>query len=131
MTTYDDFQNMSYMERDAVKRLDMSRCDCRRMYLKGILRSAGSLQEVQLSDTVLDPSIKVDCMDGCGDNPSGGTFVDDYGVICWWGEGNTRSHAYENRVALQTPFAKATDRERRAHLGLHEDVKIRIVRHKK
>ena len=66
MTTYDDFQHMSYMERDAVTRLDMSRCDFRHMYVKGILRSAGSLQEVQLSDTVLDPSVKVDCMDGCG-----------------------------------------------------------------
>ena len=130
MTTYDEFRAMDYADRDKITCLDMSSCDCRRMYLKGILRSAGSLQEVQLSDTVLDPSIKVDCMDGYGDNPSGGTFVDDYGVICWWGEGNTPSHAYENRVALQTPFAKATDRERREYLGLHEGVKIRIVKHK-
>lgn len=125
MTTYDDFQNMSYIERDAVTHLDMSGCDFRHIYVYKTLRFAEHLQEVLLSDTVLDPAFQVNCMDG------GGTFVDDDGVLCRWGEGNTPSQAYENRVPVRTPFAKASDRERRAYLGLDDSVIVRFVRHKR
>ena len=104
--TYEAYRDMDCAERNAVTCLDMSGCDFRHIYVYKTLRFAENLQEVILSDTVLDP--------GGG----GGTFVDDDGVICWWGEGNTPSHAYENRVPVRTPFAKASDRERRAYLGL-------------
>ena len=125
--TYEAYRDMDYAERNAVTCLDMSGCDFRHIYVYKTLRFAEHLQEVILSDTVLDPAFQVNCMDG---GSGGGTFVDDDGVICWWGEDNTPSHAYENRVPVRTPFSMASDRERRAYLGLGEDVQIRIVKHK-
>lgn len=124
---YAEFMAMSDAEKAAVTVLDLSSCDFRTMNFLNLCQGAENLRWVMLSDTILDPRCEVYALDGCGHYRHPETFVDDYGVICWYGKGNTPSQAYESRRPHMTPFVNATDRERCYALGLKEDVRLEMI----
>lgn len=127
---YDEYKAMDSRERAEITFLDLGGCDFRTMDFINICRDAENLTWVELSNTIIDPRCMVYCMDDHRSLLSSGAFTDDNGIICWPGKGNTPSHAYENRRPEMKTFQEATDRERRAYLGLNEQARIRIVWHK-
>ena len=111
--------------------------------LEDMFKGCEALREVHVSDTILRTTCHVKNVKK--EYPfrdySGPLEYDEGGNPYIPGEGNSPSQAYYNRIMLDRdycrevityahiPFARATDEQRRAYLGLHRDVKLTIVPH--
>ena len=112
-----EYEAMSWEEKGAVTALDFSDCDFRQRNIAGLCWLSKNLKKLILSDTILDPSCLVYELDDDGNS----RYV--------LGDGNTPSHAYENRYPIMISFANASDRERRSYLKVNDAAKITIVPH--
>ena len=118
MVTSTEYKAMSWAEKKAVTALDLSDCDFRETNINSLCWLSEDLSELILSDTILHPSCMVYALDSDGNS----RYV--------LGDGNTPSHAYENRYPIMVCFANASDRERRSYLRVNDKAKITIVPHR-
>lgn len=121
MVTYGQFSSMNYSEAARVTELDMSAVDFRLLsasFCNICVKGKKSLKRVLLSDTILDPRCICWRLNANGE------------IISQPGWGNSPSQAEENSIPVWQPFARASDRERCAYLGLKQNTQLVIVPHK-